>query len=1273
MRTRRTTCGAGIVAGLAVAFASASALLASASPVVPVEVVAHAESAGGVTRLHVALGAGAQSPTGLGLAVAFDSMALELVDIEELLAAGLLGASPSPGPDAANLDGDPRTDTVMRFAWLSPAGRWEADGGGVTLLRLAFRERRATPAEIVVVPLGSEPRHRFECLRVRPHDAARRPTRVLHRAPRDTEPPLAGVTTLESRAWVEGGEGAAKGALTPTCSLDVDGNGVFDALTDGILIMRHLFGFSGATLVKDALGSGATRTTGEAVSSVLSDAPCLAMLDVDGSGHRDALTDGVLAARYLFGFTGASLVSGALGTGATRTSGEAIAGHLDAFRSSGPILVLRAPSLAAPLLFQIEAALIVGTTYIGGGRLTYALAQSPAGMTLDSQFGWLTWTPPAAMEGQQATVKVTATDGALAAEVTFALQVAGGTQLTTSLSGATVTVTQPGTLQGLAIALPGQTSIPAAHVKVFTVPAVQAPPLHSGIARLSDFFRVTPVQATGGDITLAMPAGGLPAGVSAEHVRLYVHAEADVSAEHDAITDQAEWLSSSWNLDVKPGGVVAVEVDRLGQLSFIGYDAGAAASSAAVTAVSGSRLDAGGTPLCAPKVHSSGLVSGSEVVCRSRLTAQGGQQALTVVVQGFATNRWTPAATEAELVGWVQTANAHFLGLGMTMDATIKVVVEDMPKPKWLGYVSNRGGENRRILHLSRGSRTKDQMKSTIAHEYFHHAQARTTVAGTSNAINLGARLDWIAEGTARWAEDEVFDAISSYRDFNTKPHPLVMIRGVAAALQYIDNDPAKGKVSGTSPYDRFLWWKMLRLSCSGFSIPETLNFNPTADPSGLQNLATRIASTMWQCDFGAGFGADNKATLAAALLYYTFATVKEDNISLIDANEPHFPSEPTPAELTPSDACAGTSSQCPDTAKLVGRTVRTGAAVPVRLAPVLRLDPGMFAFIRVNNTSSDGTLWAWIGDNEKPGGLTQGQWAKIEPGKNATIGYAIQERAPASMVILVNPSPGAEVGYELYAGIGSAYSVFPDLDQGISAPIFSYGTPEADFTLVLRSGLAFPSQYRVVWGFGDGTADETVTGSPTVSHRWTSVGVFEVTASLFSLPDNTLIGRAKGAALIGFFRGRFQLDAFAGGTTGEFGAPESQAFLRFLAGVAANPPAASVSVSRWSGGGLDAYLYDGNDTYYLAHQSPDYDNDTPDCRQHFTITDNRLSARWANPQYGFASGEKAGMCMSLEMTQTGTRIDGTFSLWAKYYQFEGPPVTEGEANYTFSGTYRKK
>ena len=42
--------------------------------------------------------------------------------------------------------------------------------------------------------------------------------------------------------------------------MDVDGNGHLDPLTDGMLLMRHMFGFTGQALVEDALGENATRT-----------------------------------------------------------------------------------------------------------------------------------------------------------------------------------------------------------------------------------------------------------------------------------------------------------------------------------------------------------------------------------------------------------------------------------------------------------------------------------------------------------------------------------------------------------------------------------------------------------------------------------------------------------------------------------------------------------------------------------------------------------------------------------------------------------------------------------------------------------------------------------------------------------------------------------------------------------------------------------------------------------------------------------------------------
>ena len=97
--------------------------------------------------------------------------------------------------------------------------------------------------------------------------------------------------------------------------LDVDGNGQYDALTDGLLIIRYLFGLNGRSLTN---GAGASRPTSLEVAPYL--AGIHAQLDVDRDGSVDALTDGLMILRYLFGLRGAPLTAGAPGSGATRNT-----------------------------------------------------------------------------------------------------------------------------------------------------------------------------------------------------------------------------------------------------------------------------------------------------------------------------------------------------------------------------------------------------------------------------------------------------------------------------------------------------------------------------------------------------------------------------------------------------------------------------------------------------------------------------------------------------------------------------------------------------------------------------------------------------------------------------------------------------------------------------------------------------------------------------------------------------------------------------------------
>ena len=139
-------------------------------------------------------------------------------------------------------------------------------------------------------------------------------------------------------------------AATITVTLDIDGNGNAELFTDGILIARYMAGFRGSGLIQNALGAGATRTTATTIASYLGSAS--QMLDVDGNGVRDLFTDGILIARFLLGFTGTNLTRNAIGPGATRTTAAAIEAHLRSFlppaSAAGAVADEPAAAFAAP-------------------------------------------------------------------------------------------------------------------------------------------------------------------------------------------------------------------------------------------------------------------------------------------------------------------------------------------------------------------------------------------------------------------------------------------------------------------------------------------------------------------------------------------------------------------------------------------------------------------------------------------------------------------------------------------------------------------------------------------------------------------------------------------------------------------------------------------------------------------------------------------------------------------------------------------------------------
>jgi hypothetical protein len=95
-------------------------------------------------------------------------------------------------------------------------------------------------------------------------------------------------------------------------TLDVDANGSIQPLIDGLLVLRALFGFTGASLTSGAVGNGCTRCDAGAIETYLDGLGLI--LDVDDNGTIAPLTDGLLILRFLFGFTGATLTTGAVDT-----------------------------------------------------------------------------------------------------------------------------------------------------------------------------------------------------------------------------------------------------------------------------------------------------------------------------------------------------------------------------------------------------------------------------------------------------------------------------------------------------------------------------------------------------------------------------------------------------------------------------------------------------------------------------------------------------------------------------------------------------------------------------------------------------------------------------------------------------------------------------------------------------------------------------------------------------------------------------------------------
>lgn len=121
------------------------------------------------------------------------------------------------------------------------------------------------------------------------------------------------------------GQQSTTGPSGQLISWDIDKDGEADALTDGLLLLRYTFGLRNTSLTDNAISTGSTLSSSE-VSAELE--ATLSIADIDGNGEIDALTDALILLRYLFGLNGESLTSGAVASGAIRSTPAAITQYL---------------------------------------------------------------------------------------------------------------------------------------------------------------------------------------------------------------------------------------------------------------------------------------------------------------------------------------------------------------------------------------------------------------------------------------------------------------------------------------------------------------------------------------------------------------------------------------------------------------------------------------------------------------------------------------------------------------------------------------------------------------------------------------------------------------------------------------------------------------------------------------------------------------------------------------------------------------------------------
>jgi len=230
--------------------------------------------------------------SGLGLRVHYDSSVLTYNSLGDVLAQDNIVNGEGPISDADDLDNNPQTDSYISFGWASLFNNWPNTELPAVLANITFGVSSTLDPDVITA----------------------------------TDINFTAITTAAGYGFTS--ESYSLGLAETDASWDYDGNGDADALTDGLIMMRYSFGLRGDTMAQGAISTDSVMSIAQVEERVLSS---MKIADIDNDGDVDALTDGLLLLRHLFAMQDDSLVNGAVGQKAARKTKHAIKEHLNKY------------------------------------------------------------------------------------------------------------------------------------------------------------------------------------------------------------------------------------------------------------------------------------------------------------------------------------------------------------------------------------------------------------------------------------------------------------------------------------------------------------------------------------------------------------------------------------------------------------------------------------------------------------------------------------------------------------------------------------------------------------------------------------------------------------------------------------------------------------------------------------------------------------------------------------------------------------------------------